>query len=54
MEYRDGNPVARTDTPKYDGRDPVILSDDEYERLLRALSRPGVGLPIYGQGIPLR
>ena len=36
MEYRDGNPVARTDTPKYDGRDPVILSDDEYEQLLGA------------------
>lgn len=36
MEYRDGNPVARTDTPKYDDRDPVILTDDEYERLLKA------------------
>ncbi len=36
MEYRDGNPVARTGAPKYDDRDPVILSDEEYERLLKA------------------
>lgn len=35
MEYRDGNPVQRTHAPKWDGRDPVILSEDEYERLLQ-------------------
>ena len=34
LEYRDGNPVARIDPPKPDGRDPVILSDAQYERLL--------------------
>lgn len=36
LEYRDGNPVARVAAPKADGRDPVILSSDEYERLLTA------------------
>lgn len=36
LELRDGNPVARVPPPKADGRDPVILSDDEYERLLTA------------------
>lgn len=29
-------PVARVAAPKFDGRDPVILSADEYERLLKA------------------
>jgi len=33
-EYRDGNPVARTKSPKYDARQPVILSDAEYQKLL--------------------
>ncbi len=36
LEYREGNPVARTEPPKSDPRDPVILSDEEYERLLTA------------------
>ncbi len=35
LEYRDGNPVARVPAPKYDARDPVLLSDDQYEALLR-------------------
>jgi integrase len=34
LEYRDGNPVARVVAPKADGRDPVILTADEYERLI--------------------
>lgn len=33
-EYRDGNPVSRTKAPKYDPRQPVILSVAEYQRLL--------------------
>ena len=33
-EYRDGNPVSRTKAPKYDARQPVILSAVEYQRLL--------------------
>ena len=33
-EYRDGNPVGRTKAPKYDARQPVILSDAEYGKLL--------------------
>ena len=36
LEYRDGNPVARVAAAKADGRDPVILSADEYERRLTA------------------
>lgn len=34
--YRDGNPVRNVDIPKYDSRDPVILSDEQYEALLDA------------------
>jgi integrase len=34
LEYRDGNPVARTEAPKVDPRTPVILTPDENERLL--------------------
>lgn len=36
MEYREGNPVARKkgEKPKYDGRSPVILDANQYERLL--------------------
>jgi integrase len=36
LELREGNPVARVDPPKSSGRDPVILSLDEYNRLLDA------------------
>ncbi len=35
LEYRDGNPVSRVQPPKYDGRDPVLLNEDQYEALLR-------------------
>jgi len=34
LELREGNPVGRVSVPKADPRDPVILSDDQYERLL--------------------
>lgn len=33
-EYREGNPVARTDRPKADPRDPVILIDEQFNKLL--------------------
>lgn len=36
LELREGNPVTRVQAPKVDGRDPVILTSDEYERLLAA------------------
>jgi site-specific recombinase XerD len=39
-EYRDGNPVSRTKAPKYDARQPVILSAPEYERLLERCDDP--------------
>ncbi len=35
LELREGNPVALTTAPKYDPRDPVILSDENLEDLLR-------------------
>ncbi len=34
LEYRDGNPVARTKALKSDPRTPVILSTEEYGRFL--------------------
>ncbi len=36
VEYHDGNPVADVDAPKSDGRTPLILSRDEYEKLVTA------------------
>lgn len=35
LELREGNPVSRVVAPKSDGRDPVILSLDQYEALLK-------------------
>src|SRR2546429_175573 len=40
LELRDGNPVARVPAPKADGRDPVLLSDAQYEALLTACADP--------------
>lgn len=34
LELREGNPVSRVEPPKSDGRDPVILKTEEYERLI--------------------
>jgi site-specific recombinase XerD len=34
LEMCDRNPVARIEVPKSDGRDPVILTGEEYERLV--------------------
>ena len=34
LEMREGNPVALVKRPKYDKRQPVILSDDQYEKLI--------------------
>lgn len=45
--HREANPVLRTDRPKVDERDPVILSEEQYERLLeeaRASKNPMAGL----------
>lgn len=36
LEIVDSNPVANVSPPKSDGRDPVILDNDQYERLIRA------------------
>ena len=35
LEMRDSNPVAKTKPPKVEERDPVILTDAQYELLLR-------------------
>jgi len=43
-EYRDGNPVSRTRAPKYDARQPVILSASEYQRLLEQCDDPTLRL----------
>ena len=47
MEYREGNPVARVKAPKWDGRDPVILTDDEYDRLIEEARKRGGMLHLY-------
>lgn len=39
LEVVDANPVANVKPPKVDGRDPVILNDDQYEALLAACER---------------
>jgi site-specific recombinase XerD len=39
LEYRDGNPVGRVEPPRADERDPVILSDVQYESLLTECER---------------
>lgn len=36
LELREGNPVSRVEQPKGDPRTPVLLSDDQYEALLKA------------------
>ena len=35
MELREGNPVSRVEQPKADPRTPVLLSDDQFESLLK-------------------
>ncbi|MDH5761276.1 MAG: site-specific integrase [Gemmatimonadota bacterium] len=39
LEIVDRNPVARVEPPRQDPREPVILSDAQYERLLEACGR---------------
>jgi len=36
LELREGNPVARVEPPKADPRTPVLLTDDQFEKLLKA------------------
>lgn len=44
-EWRAGNPVKNTDAPQGDGREPVILSDNQYEELIEEAenARPMLG-----------
>ena len=51
LEVRDGNPVARTTPPKADARDPVLLTDAEYGRLLaQCAGRPMFALYVLTLG----
>jgi len=43
-EYRDGNPVTKTKEPRTDARQPVILTDEEYGRLLLECADPALYL----------
>lgn len=46
-DHREANPVAKTNTPNADDRDPVILTEEQYERLLdeaSASKNPMLGL----------
>lgn len=36
LEIRDGNPVSKVRRPKTDPRDPILLTDQQYEELLAA------------------
>jgi integrase len=50
-EYREGNPARFLDPLNYDAREPVILSDEEYERLLAACAhRPMLWLYVLTLG----
>ena len=46
-EYRDGNPIARTDEPKSDAHNPVILKEGQYERLVAECFVHGPMLGLY-------
>lgn len=39
QELRDGNPVARTEAPKSDKFNPIILTTPEYDRLIASCTR---------------
>lgn len=40
LEITDSNPVANVDPPKHDAREPIILSGDQYEKLIEACDDP--------------
>lgn len=45
LELRDGNPVSRVTAPKAEKRTPVILDEEQYEKLLKACEgRPMLSL----------
>jgi site-specific recombinase XerD len=45
LEYREGNPVGRVQSPKPDERDPVILTDAQFEKLIEECAdRPMLAL----------
>jgi integrase len=51
LEWRDGNPVGRTDSPKADPRDPIILGEAQYDALLAACAgRPMLALYVLTLG----
>lgn len=52
LELRDGNPVARVEQPNADPRTPVLLSDEQYEKLLKACE-PKPQLSLYALALAL-
>jgi site-specific recombinase XerD len=47
LELRDGNPVARVEAPKHDPHQPVLLTDEQYEALIRECYAHGPMLGLY-------
>jgi integrase/recombinase XerC len=51
LELREGNPVSRVDQPKADPRTPVLLSDEQFEKLLaECASHPALWLYVLTLG----
>ena len=46
-EYREGNPVGKVKPPKCDDHDAVILTDEQYDRLLAECDAAGPMLHLY-------
>ena len=40
LKLVESSPVAATELPRSDGRDPVIIDDTQFERLLEAAKGP--------------
>jgi site-specific recombinase XerD len=47
LEWREGNPVAKVSSPRGDPRDPVILDEAQYSRLLEACGTERPMLRLY-------
>jgi len=51
LELREGNPVSRVEQPKADPRTPVLLSDEQFEKLLtECASHPQLWLYVLALG----
>jgi len=50
LEERESNPVTRTETPRADAREPVILSTEEFDRLFASCRDPMLRLYVLALG----